>query len=131
MTNHEDAQRVRARDLIATHLQLPTGGAHEQVRQLTDDEVKEIVAAADAKDPRHVVKDVITRAYDRRRTEAAAEAQRKLAAVGLKPGEAIVDPRDLAAIEILNKKRVKPRKTKKPHPPSADAAGNMENAPET
>lgn len=69
------------RDFLAALLQVPTGNAHEQVDQLTDEEVEQLQAIADQKaqvaQKLRDVKHVLTAAYERRRAAAAKEAQEK------------------------------------------------------
>lgn len=68
--------RLVARNAVHRFLGNPTGQASMMVAELTDGEVEQIVAAAaDKQTARQAIKDVMTKAYDRRRTAASEEAR--------------------------------------------------------
>jgi hypothetical protein len=76
----EKPPRIAARDAVSRFLQVPSGNAASQVADLLDEEVNQIVAAVADKDTaRQQIKDVFTRAYDRRRESAGAEVKEVMA----------------------------------------------------
>lgn len=67
---------VAGRDEIHRFLGNPTGQAHDMARDLTDDELKSIIAAgADRHTARGAIKDVFARAYDRKREAHEKQAK--------------------------------------------------------
>lgn len=82
---------LAGRDQINRFLGNPTGQAHDMARDLTDDELQAIKAAND----RSTVKDVLTRAYDRRREaheKQAKEDQERLKGHTTRVPDAAADP---------------------------------------
>lgn len=78
------------RDRLAALLQVPTGHAHEQVDQLTDDEVARVHAIFEVPGQMHQrlrdVKDVLTDAYERRRIAAQKQVRAKAKDLAVRQG---------------------------------------------
>jgi len=71
--------RVAAREAVARFLGLPNGQAEKMVAELHDDEVAAIVAAAgDKHSARARIKDVFSRAHDRRSAAFASGAAQRM-----------------------------------------------------